>query len=278
MHFRLTVNTDNRLMTAPQGAPTQMTSDAIARSETVDALRTVRELWAELLLAIETPPADVWPPRQLAHTQRAGGDEPLADRAPLVLREHAAPLNLDALDAGLAIERMLFDLADTLAAAVQHASFGDPRRWNFRSAADPGSRAHGLHWATVWIEGKVLDEDTEPEHVGDGRLTTPPFTPLPAHLLHEARRTARIAEGRLLRAIGLDQRTTPVPDRPCPWCDGELTLHTGPNESPTVTCASGATCGAPVVLDEQGRRMWQWGDLFALAAALAAAEGPPAAA
>ncbi|MCL7380893.1 hypothetical protein [Streptomyces sp. 35G-GA-8] len=29
----------------------------------------------------------------------------------------------------------------------------------------------------------------------------------------------------------------PVSDRPCPYCAGELTLHTGPNESPTVTCA-----------------------------------------
>ncbi|WP_075662792.1 hypothetical protein, partial [Streptomyces acidiscabies] len=182
-----------------------MTSDAIARRETVDALRTVRELWGELLLAIETPPTDVWPPRQLAHTLRSGDDEPLVveDRAPLVLREHPAPLNMTALDTGLAVERLLFGLADTLAAAVQRAEPDDSRRWEFQhpGAADArraaGSRTHGLHFASVWIEGRVLDEDTEPEQHLDGTPTAPPFDPLPPHLLHEARRTARVAEGRL---------------------------------------------------------------------------------
>ncbi|MET7616977.1 hypothetical protein [Streptomyces sp. NPDC005408] len=256
-----------------------MTTAAIARRETADALRTVRELWGELLLAIETPPADVWPPRQLAHTMRAGDDELLVEeRAPLVLREHPAPLNLDALDAGLAIERQVFALADTLAAAVQYAGPGDPHRWEFQNpgAADAGaaagSRAHGLHFACVWIEGRVLDEDTEPEQQLDGTLAAPPFAPLPPHLLHEARRTARTAEGRLLRTLGLDQRTTPVPDRPCPWCGGELTLRTDPDGPPTVTCSTGEDCTAPVPLDNRGRRVWGWADLVALVGALAAAE------
>ena len=248
-----------------------MTSAAIARRETVNALRTVRELWAELLLAIENPPSDVWPPRQLAHTLRASDDEPLVveDRAPLVLREHPAPLNLDALDAGLAIERAVFDLADTLAAAVQHAPLDDPRRWNYRSATDPGSRAHGLHFACVWVEGRVLDEDTEAEQQFDDTLAAPLFAPLPPHLLHEARRTARIVEGRLLRALGLDQRTTPLPDHPCPYCAGELTLHTGPEQAPTVTCSTGVECPALVPLDVEGRRrVWAWGELLVLVRAL----------
>ncbi|TGB14408.1 hypothetical protein [Streptomyces sp. MZ04] len=248
--------------------------------ETVAALRTIREQWAELLLAIEMPSADVWPPRQLAHTLRATDDEPLVveERAPLVLREHPAPANLDALDAGLAIEQQVFALADTLAAAVQHAGHGDPRRWDFQhpGAADArgaaGSRAHGLHFACVWVEGRVLDEDTEPEQQLDGPLAAPPFAPLPPHLLYEARRTACIAEGRLLRALGLDQRTTPVPDRPCPWCAGELILHTGPEQAPTVACTTGPLCTAPVPLDERGRRVWGWGDLLTLVAALAKAE------
>ncbi|MEU9606404.1 hypothetical protein [Streptomyces sp. NPDC048057] len=256
-----------------------MTSDAIARRETVDALRTVRELWGELLLAIETPPADVWPPRQLAHTLRAADDEQLvADRAPLVLREHPAPLNMTALDTGLAVERMLFDLADTLAAAVQRAETGDPRRWEFQQpgATDArrtaGSRAHGLHFASVWIEGRVLDEDTGPEQQLDGTPTAPPFEPLPPHLLHEARRTARVAEGRLLRTLGLDRRSTPVPDQRCPWCGGELTLHSAPDEPPTVTCSVGSECAAPVPLNERGRRVWGWGDLAALVMALGTAK------
>ncbi|MEU6822819.1 hypothetical protein ABZ921_19505 [Streptomyces atriruber] len=255
--------------------------------ETVAALRTIREQWGELLLAIETPPADVWPPRQLAHTMRAVDDEQLVveERAPLVLREHPAPLNLAVLDAGLAVERLVFSLADTLAAAVQHeARTGaprDPRRWEF---ADPGavdirrahgSRAHGLHYACVWVEGRVLDEDTEAEAQLDGAPAAPPFAPLPPHLLHEARRTARIAEGRLLRTLGLDQRTMLVPDRPCPWCGGELTLHTDPDEAPRVTCSTGEDCTAPVPLDGRGRRMWGWVDLVGLVGALAAAEAEP---
>lgn len=61
------------------------------------------EQWAELLLAVETPLADVWPPRQLVHTLRSVDDKQLVaeDRAPLVLREHPAPLNMDAFDTGL---------------------------------------------------------------------------------------------------------------------------------------------------------------------------------
>ncbi|QDN75057.1 hypothetical protein FNV64_04925 [Streptomyces sp. S1A1-7] len=47
-----------------------------------------------------------------------------------------------------------------------------------------------------------------PEQQLDGTLTAPAFTPLPPHPRHEARRTARIGEGRLLRTLGLDQGTT----------------------------------------------------------------------
>ncbi|MEV6395572.1 hypothetical protein AB0M39_12470 [Streptomyces sp. NPDC051907] len=255
-------------------------SYAQAVGETVRALRTIRRQWADLLLAIETPPAaDHWPPRQLAHTMREGDDELLVeDRAPLVLREHPAPLNLSALDAGRAVERLLFDLADTLAAAVQRTEQGDPRGWLSRDPNAPdsrrtaGSRRHGLHWASVWVEGRVLDEDTAPEHELDGAISAPPFEVLPLHLLHEARRTAQIAEGRLLRTLRLDQRTTPVPDRPCPWCGGKLTLHTTPDGPPSVTCSTGNDCTAPVPLDSRGRRVWGWADLVALVGALAAAE------
>ena len=247
-----------------------MTSTSLAHRETLDALRTVRELWGELLVAIETPPADVWPPRQLSHTLRAVG-EPLVveDRAPLVLREHPAPLNLDALDTGLAIERQLFDLADLLAAvAQQYTPLDDPRRWVYRSDTAPGSRAHGLHWAAVWIEGRVLGEDTEPEPLLDGTLTAAPFVPLPGHMLYEARRTARICAGHLLRTLGLDVRATPVPDRACPWCAGELVLRTDPEQAPAVTCSTGEQCVAPVPLDECGRRIWHGHDLLGLVAAL----------
>lgn len=254
-------------------------SYAQAVNETVRALRTIRGQWAALLLAIETPPADHWPPRQLAHTMREGDDEQLVeDRAPLVLREHPAPLNLAALDAGRAVERLVFDLADTLAAAVQRTEPGDPRAWVCTDPSAPdshraaGSRRHGLHWACVWVEGRVLDEDTAPERELDGALAPPPFEVLPLYLLHEARRTARIAEARVLRALGLDARSTPVPDRACLWCGGDLELHTAPDTAPSVTCSTGPQCNAPVPLDEHGRRVWGWGDLLALVAALAEAD------
>lgn len=243
--------------------------------ETVRALRTIRGQWAALLLAIETPPADHWPPRQLAHTMREGDDELLVeDRAPLVLREHPAPLNLGALDTGRAVERLIFDLADTLAAAVQRTEQGDPRAWESANPSAPdsrraaGSRAHGLHWACVWIEGRVQDEDTAPEHELDGALAAPPFEVLPLYLLHEARRTARLAETRVLRALGLDRRETPLPE-PCPWCAGELILHSAPDGPPSVTCAGGRGCSAPVPLDGRERaRVWEWDDLPELIAAL----------
>ncbi len=247
-----------------------------AVQETVRALRTIRGRWAELLLAIEEPPVDHWPPRQLAHTMRDGDDEQLVveDRAPLVLREHPAPLNLGALDAGRGVERLVFDLADTLAAAVQRTEQGDPRAWLCTDPSAPdsrraaGSRAHGLHWACVWIEGRVQDEDTAPERELDGALAAPPFEVLPLHLLHEARRTARIAEARVLRALGLDQRETPLPE-PCPWCEGELTLHSAPDGPPAVTCSGGRACSAPVPLDSRERaRVWEWDDLPELIAAL----------
>ncbi|MEU7163125.1 hypothetical protein AB0A70_00495 [Streptomyces morookaense] len=246
-----------------------MTHNA-AVHETVAALRTIRETWAELLLAIETPPADVWPPRQLAHTMRANDELLVEDRAPLVLREHPAPLNLRALDIGLDIEQQVFDLADRLA-IVQHAAPGDPRRWDYRSPTSPGSRAHGVHWACVWIEGRVLDEDTTPEQQPDGTFAAAPFDVLPPHLLHEARRVARACEGRLLRLLGLDQRNIPIPDRSCPWCGGELTLHTEPEQAPTVSCSTGPACTAPVSLDAYERRVWGWGELPTLLEALVTA-------
>lgn len=245
-----------------------MTTVAIAQTAT--ALRRIRELWGELLIAIDTPPADVWPPRQLVHTLRptTEPDDTLATRTPLALREFPAPVNLAALDTGLAIEEALFGLADILAATCQHAEADDPRRWQIHTETSPGSRAHGLHWAAVWIEGRVLGEDTEPEPQPDGTVAPAPFRPLPASQQAEARRTARECEDRLLHTLGLDRRDTPIPDRPCPWCTGPLTLHTGPDAPPAVTCATGPSCTAPVLANENGHRIWRWRDLPALSRAL----------
>lgn len=249
-----------------------MNSTYAIAAQTVAALRRIRELWGELLIAIETPPAEVWPPRQLAHTLNPEPDEPLVQRLPLTLREYPAPVNLGALDTGLAIEEAVFDLADILAAACQRAEPGDLRRWEIRTETTPGSRAHGLHWSCVWIEGRARGEDTDPETESDGDTSPAPFRPLREAQQIEARHIARTAEQQLLRALGLDHRDTVIPDRPCPWCAYQLTLHVGPDIPPAVTCATGPSCTAPVLIDETGRRVWRWRDLPALVTALDAAE------
>lgn len=248
---------------------------AATTAQTAAGLRRIRELWGDLLVAIDSPPADVWPPRQLAHTLRAVGDPEegahLA-RAPLVLREFPAPANLVALDTGLAIEEALFDLADILAAAYQRCPTTDERRWEIRTETSPGSRRHGLHWAAVWIEGRVLGEDIAPGSELDGTPLVVPFLPLREGHQIEARRIVGECERRLLRTLGLDYRDTPIPDRPCPWCAGQLTLHTGPDDPPAVTCATGPSCTAPATLDEHGHRLWGWRDLPSLVVALSARE------
>ncbi|MFD8003822.1 hypothetical protein [Streptomyces mirabilis] len=94
-----------------------------------------------------------------------------------------------------------------------------------------------------------------PEQQLDGTLAAPPFAPLP-HIRCTRHGVPRIGEGRLLRTLGPDQRTTPVPDRPCPRCGGELTLHTDPYGPPSATCSTGEDCTASMPLDNRGRRVW----------------------
>ncbi|MFD7738400.1 hypothetical protein [Streptomyces sp. MJM8645] len=259
----------------------------------VEQLRTVRAQWGALLVAIETPPAPTWPPAQLStHLARQAADDVellVADRVPLTLREHPAPANLSALDAAVRVERLLFEAADILAAAVQRpverrpishpgrpvvwavdqADAADPRRWLYASATDPGSRRHGLHWAAMFIEGRLLDEDTEAEQRA-GALTRGPalFALLPEHLVHEAVRVAGQAERLVLGALELDRRESVIEGRPCPWCSGELTLHTDPQTAPSVTCSTGPACTAPAAPDRRGRRTWVGAELVELLVAL----------
>ncbi|MFJ6748288.1 hypothetical protein ACIQNI_08865 [Streptomyces sp. NPDC091266] len=256
-----------------------------ARHEAVAALKFVREEWGNLLAAIATPPGTGFPPRSIAHTIEAQLDAeggPLTARAPLVLREHPAPANLDAVDTRVAVEGMLYRLADTLAAAVQRPArrvrvnspgtagrwagdeldTADPERWHFPAAASPGSRAHGPHWAAVFVEGRVLDE----------QLDTGLFAALPGHLLHEAHGVALRCAARVEKTLNRDRRTVPL-DVPCPWCAGELAGFSDPDDpaSAFVRCATGEACRAPAPLDRHGRRVWRGHDLVGLHTALAAA-------
>ncbi|AVH58398.1 MULTISPECIES: hypothetical protein [Streptomyces] len=260
-----------------------MTTPPAGHRAAVD-LAAIREAWGDLLAAIDTPPRAEWPPRD----SRALGvidhgikpdPGPTIGRMPLILREHPAPLNVDALDAALDVERAMFDLADTIAAAVQRpvrraliqpkatflrwgedqADRDDPARWHYKAPTSPGSRAYGLHWAAVWLEGRALDEPA-------GDL----FTPIPALILDDLATVAHRARQRVEKALGRDGRTTTLAE-PCPWCKGELTARTQSGGEPSVSCSTGEACTAPALLD-RGRRMWRGADLVGLYVAMEAAQ------
>lgn len=255
--------------------------------QAADDLAAIREQWGDLLAAIERPPAPEWPPREYrtVDIQAAALDdetpaEPRIGRLPLTLREHPAPVNLDALDAAIAVERELFDLADQIAAEIQRpvrtgrdqtgrfvrdeTDAANPARWHPPTHRDAGpaavssagSRAYGLHWACVWIEGRVCGEDL------DGDL----FAPMPPRLLDRTASVAAWARRHVERALERDGRTTTLDD-PCPWCGGKLVGRTRPGGEPVVTCSTGEGCGAPVTLDH-GRRTWRGAELVGLFAAL----------
>ncbi|APD18525.1 hypothetical protein HOR43_gp32 [Streptomyces phage Ididsumtinwong] len=266
--------------------PTTLPEHALT---TAADLRAVREQWGDLLVAIEQRPADTWPPRETRGFLDQLGDAHQDDeqhlgRTPLTLRQHPAPANLTALDAALAVEAALFATCDALAARYQQpprrrtvplrswpprsieredqGDRADPRRWT-PPTLDPagrtiaaGSRAHGLHWAAVWLEGRALGEDQ-----GDGL-----FSPLGDDVLADLATVARRARRRVEAALGRDGRTTALPD-PCPWCRGELLARTVPGGEPSATCQTGEQCPAPAALD-RGRRTWRGADLAALWTAL----------
>ncbi|MYY08814.1 hypothetical protein GT204_07830 [Streptomyces sp. SID4919] len=278
-------------------------------------LTAVREQWGDLLAAIGQPPVTVWPPRETrAFLDRADDeqhdDAPAPGRVPLTIREHPAPLNVDALDAALAVEGDLFDLADRVAAAVQAPGTDrtDPHRWHLPNARDvlldrpargilttgpdtrttadraaqakygrryprrttarpsvdrlsvvsAGSRAYGLHWAAVWLEGRALGE----QPTGGA-----PFAPLSARYLDDLAAVAGRARRQVERALGRDGRTVALAD-PCPWCGGTLTGRTRAGGEPVVVCGTGPGCGAPAEADDRDRRMWRGAGLVGLWSAL----------
>ncbi|MGI5450563.1 hypothetical protein ACQEVM_33275 [Streptomyces sp. CA-243310] len=255
-----------------------------------DDLAAIREQWGDLLAAISRPPAAEWPPRDSrayidGHLAEQAAAEDEADeqigRMPLVLREHPAPVNLVALDAALDVEVALFELADQVAEYAQRPvqttrdahgrtvrdedDATDPARWHVTSYRDAGpadviahgSRAYGLHWAALWIAGRLLAED-----VAEGDL----FSTVPVRVLDQAAAVARHARQTVERALGRDGRTTTLAE-PCPSCTGELTAHTRAGGEPYVTCSTGEACPAPAPL-ERGRRTWRGADLVDLYVAL----------
>lgn len=279
-------------MTTPAYATLAERAPSRTAHRAADDLLAIREQWGDLLAAIARRPAADWPPRdsrayidghladQADEEEHQADGEPTVGRLPLVLREHPAPVNLDALDAALDVERALFDLADQLAAQAQrpvrtgrdaHGRFvrdeqdaADPARWTCTyhrdagpaDAVAPGSRAHGLHWAAVWVEGRLLGED-----VDEGL-----FAGIPARVIDEAAAVVSRARRTVERALGRDGRTTDLPE-PCPWCGGALAARTRSGGEPLVMCGTGEGCEAPAPLD-RGHRVWRGADLVPLWVAL----------
>ncbi|MDX3753712.1 hypothetical protein [Streptomyces sp. AK08-02] len=214
---------------------------------------------------------------------------PRADRDGLGLGERPVPLRLYVVDACRAVEVALCSLADEIAAevqvaplapmpAVKHSGYAtlreaqvaaadrgrrdrlaaedaaSPYRWSFTMGDRSAVRA--AEWLLARIEG----------HTGACK---------PISSLHRARiaLVAREAARRIERTIGgVGERYSVVMDgRPCPYCGGDLTMHSGGGLDDVVTCA-GPECSAPVGLDG-GRRTWSRPEqLAALQVALDAAE------
>ncbi|MFJ7208218.1 hypothetical protein ACIQWR_32415 [Streptomyces sp. NPDC098789] len=241
-----------------------------ALAQTVAALRLVREKWGDLRAAVEAPPTPAdWPPRERAAFLDKVAEQPLlvADREPYALRAHPAPLNLDAHDAAVAVEEWLFDLADTCAEVTQeHTPLDELHRWNYSTQRGPGSRTQGAHWASVFVEGRVLGQFTADD---DETLDEPLFAPLPEWALHEAHRVARQCADRVLRTLRHDERSASS-RYPCPWCASLLTSYSASGNVQRITCSGGPSCSAPVPLDLDGHRVWERSDMGPLLALIAA--------
>jgi hypothetical protein len=253
-------------------------------------LAAIRDMWGDLLAAIDEKPHSEWPPRECREWEQPQPEQgPVIGRLPLTLREHPAPLNLDALSAAVEVERALFTTADHIAhqtqRPVRHSPVAlrsipprtvmrpdpddmlDPARWHPATTAGPGSRRHGLHWCAVWLEGRALGEDTTAPRPSN-TVHVPMFTPLDAATLDQLADVAHRARRTVEQALARAGRRTTLDD-PCPWCGAHsLVVHTsGDAETAYATCGTGEPCPAPVILSA-GHRLWQGRDLPGLWQAL----------
>jgi hypothetical protein len=172
------------------------------------------------------------------------------DRDPAQLGERPVPIRLHVADACRAIEVALCGLADSIAS---------------RDALDPADW-HGTDRAqrTVPAAARYLL----------GRLGGPCCG---THDTEQARiaEFAREAAARLDRVLGISRTSAVMPGRPCPWCGGDLVLHTEAETVMSVTCSTGLVdCAAPVAFDVDRRaRVWSTPEQLAgLQKALDAAE------
>ncbi|MFE2556002.1 hypothetical protein ACFXGT_08190 [Streptomyces sp. NPDC059352] len=174
------------------------------------------------------------------------------DRDPTQLGDRPVPIRLHVADACRAIEIALCSLADSIAIpdALDYAD------WHSRDRAQRTAPN-----AARWLLARY----------GAGPAVS---------ALHKAERLridgyAREAAARLDRVLGTGRAAAPMPGRPCPWCGGELLLHTEAGAVVSVSCATGLVdCSAPVAFDIDRRaRVWSTPEQLAgLQRALDAAE------
>ncbi|AQW55265.1 hypothetical protein ACIQPP_05445 [Streptomyces violaceusniger] len=221
------------------------------------------------------------------HVGEGGAHRVRDDRDAGRLAELPAPLRLHVVDACVAVETALCEIADEIAAEVQLAPLPSAvaRRAAYRTAreaqiaADDRARrdefaaadaASPARWsftlgdrtavrAALWLLDRLDDEVGPCKPVSDAQR---------ARIALVACEAAQ----RIERTLGAERRHVPMPDdRPCPWCGAALTMHGGGTDTPMVTCENGFDCGAPVPVVE-GRRRWATPqELLKLRAALDAA-------
>ncbi|MEV6102648.1 hypothetical protein [Nocardia sp. NPDC051981] len=173
------------------------------------------------------------------------------DRDPEQLGERPAPVRLHVADACRAIEISLCTLADSIAAR----DATDPADW-YHADREQRTAPAAARWLLTQL--------------GDGPCC-------PTHDTDRARITeyAREAAARIDRVLGIGQTSAVLPGMPCPWCGGDLVMHSEAGTVTSVTCATGLVdCNAPAPFDVDRRaRVWSSVEqLAALRRALDAAE------
>ncbi|MFE0699142.1 hypothetical protein [Streptomyces sp. NPDC058872] len=198
---------------------------------TAQQLQTVALLWPDLHEALADRTQHAWPPPQLRNYLDALGHHDPTDAAALRALERnpdqlgtrPVPVNLRIMDTMRAVEAVLYETADQIAAANQHnVHTSHPHRWSF-TGRRPGAihtalwlaaRADGVFWP-----GRAL---TEPQHRHLGRIAR--------EALHRVETALDLAHGQ--RELSGDHR--------CP-CGGRIVIRGGGGDQPTANCRG---CGA----------------------------------
>ncbi|MZF56917.1 hypothetical protein GTX53_24315 [Streptomyces sp. SID5594] len=184
---------------------------------------------------------------ECAHCDHVGEGLPhpvREDRDPAQLGERPVPLRLHVVDACRAIEIALCAVADQLAARdTQDGAdwYSDPYNPADWTAGRPEGRTALA--AARWLLGRLDAGPCCPTHYAE-QATIAEY--------------ARTAAERIDRVLGTGRVSRVLPSMPCPWCQGELVIHTEAGTVLAVTCATGLVdCNAPAAFDVDRRaRVW----------------------